>query len=331
MSFSQYKLLEEDALVMGHSSPDADSLCSSIAVSRYLISRGKRAFVFLPSHPSNLSFLVEENKDLIITSLKHSYCQSVKFIYVLDCEPSKARTGFPIDPERHFVYNIDHHIHRIREAVSGSEISENPVVVKGKNLILHLELSGSTCSILANTFNLKDDVLALGIIKDTLGLQYWGVESAKAISQLDVTNKRLQYLVTQSSTRGSEQEWDAFKGVRTYWDKGSDICVAYDPTYRVDAQQLLPILTGYCSVVVYYHKSGNISLKTYLDNLDLSVIAKRMGGGGHRGAAGFKCAEIRLTDIVNSLRKEMNLAALQHVDQYELSTFERHVKDYLNR
>jgi len=331
MSFYKYDLKEDDALIMGHLSPDADCLCSSIAIAKHLISQGKKAYIFLPNHPKNLAFLVDENKDLIITTPKHPFCQSVKLLYVVDCEPSPNRTGFPIDLNRHFVYNIDHHIHRIRETFPDVTTSSPVIRMGNPNHTTHLELAGSTCSILVNSFRLKNDVLALGIIKDTLGLQYWGLESAQAISQVDITNERLQYLVTQTAVQGSKKEWDAFKNVKVYWDNDSQICVAYDPTYKLDSQHLVSVLSNYCSAIIYYHKSGNISLKTSLDDLDLAKFATRMGGGGHRGAAGFKSTNIKLADIINSLRKELNLVALNEVEQYELSTFERQVHDYLNR
>ena len=53
------------------------------------------------------------------------------------------------------------------------------------------------------------------------------------------------------------------------------------------------------SVGAHAHKG---SLRSSIDELDVSVIARRFGGGGHRQAAGFS-TDLPLEEIVEQVRE----------------------------
>ena len=59
------------------------------------------------------------------------------------------------------------------------------------------------------------------------------------------------------------------------------------------------------------------------DKIDCSDIAKKRGGGGHKGAAGFTCKDIRDFDEIfntHKIKHVINFAAESHVDRSILSS-----------
>lgn len=53
----------------------------------------------------------------------------------------------------------------------------------------------------------------------------------------------------------------------------------------------------YDAMLMFGWRKGQwtVSLYTYKDSIDVSEIAKARGGGGHKGAAGFRCSELPFT------------------------------------
>jgi hypothetical protein len=44
--------------------------------------------------------------------------------------------------------------------------------------------------------------------------------------------------------------------------------------------------------LAYIHDGKKFSVSLYSTTIDVSIIAKKHGGGGHKGAAGFVCEEL---------------------------------------
>ena len=54
-------------------------------------------------------------------------------------------------------------------------------------------------------------------------------------------------------------------------------------------------LRRYPVCIAYIHDGEKFTVSLYSESVDVSVIAKAHGGGGHKGAAGFICAELPFT------------------------------------
>lgn len=61
---------------------------------------------------------------------------------------------------------------------------------------------------------------------------------------------------------------------------------------RVSSASLGGRTGKYDAVMTYFHDGNNFTVTIYSEKVDASEIAKGMGGGGHRGAAGFVCKEL---------------------------------------
>lgn len=50
--------------------------------------------------------------------------------------------------------------------------------------------------------------------------------------------------------------------------------------------------TKYDAMLMFGYRKGqwHVSLYSTKEDVDVSVVAKKYGGGGHRGASGFQCA-----------------------------------------
>ena len=57
--------------------------------------------------------------------------------------------------------------------------------------------------------------------------------------------------------------------------------------------------------------SRRVSLRSSHDEVDVSAIARKVGGGGHRQAAGFS-SELTIAEIVDFLHREFVLATASH-------------------
>ena len=49
---------------------------------------------------------------------------------------------------------------------------------------------------------------------------------------------------------------------------------------------------AYDILLPYYHDGSQFTVSLYSEKIDVSVIAKSKGGGGHKGASGFQCKEL---------------------------------------
>ena len=62
--------------------------------------------------------------------------------------------------------------------------------------------------------------------------------------------------------------------------------------YGFGSQGFGKIFNLYSLVIAYIHDGRNFTVSLYSRSIDVSEIAKTFGGGGHKGAAGFVCAEL---------------------------------------
>jgi hypothetical protein len=54
-------------------------------------------------------------------------------------------------------------------------------------------------------------------------------------------------------------------------------------------------------LVPYTHDGKQWIVSLYSDKMDVSEIAKRHGGGGHKGAAGFVCSELPFSPAASTV------------------------------
>lgn len=86
----------------------------------------------------------------------------------------------------------------------------------------------------------------------------------------------------------------------THWQKLKFICInreRFNPiNFGIDYHK-----DGYDGCACFYFDGSNYNFSLYNDNglVDCSIIAKQYGGGGHKGAAGFRCNNETFLNIIN--------------------------------
>jgi oligoribonuclease NrnB/cAMP/cGMP phosphodiesterase (DHH superfamily) len=124
-------------------------------------------------------------------------------------------------------------------------------------------------------------------------LQYLNKWDSKLTSTfIDAGKAILQYLKVEAqdiyATRGTQKISSEFIG-KTGVKFASINRMRFNPAnYDIDYTK-----DGYQGVVSYFIEKGgivNVSLYSDLPDIDVSKIAKAFGGGGHKGAAGFRLA-----------------------------------------
>ena len=73
---------------------------------------------------------------------------------------------------------------------------------------------------------------------------------------------------------------------------GKDVFDSLDPDYKT------PLY------IMYVHDGEKYAVSLRSDSVDVSEIAKKYGGGGHKGAAGFQCQKLPWTNKISPERLE---------------------------
>lgn len=321
--FERHYFPLRDGLVLSHFTPDADSLCSSIAIAKFVRSRNKLAYVLIQNpYPKYLEWLIEENKDLITFDKNDDFCQSVDFLYIVDCSPDSNRIGFEIKDYKHSWFNIDHHVDRM------FYLRKEPIAQEGswylnkdlKGNISYVEIASSLCSILIKNYSFKDDILALGIYYDTLYFEKDGLESIDLIKKLDITNERFNYIINKVKCCKGKIEYEKIINLVAWWHRSKKLCLLYDPSNSLDKQHIVDFIREYVETFVVISKTGKVSLRTSNKEIDVSTIASQFQGGGHKNAAGCKLNKSNLYDFSKKLTAGSSLD-LNHEDEMRLASF----------
>ncbi|MCK9521014.1 MAG: hypothetical protein M0R74_18615, partial [Dehalococcoidia bacterium] len=61
---------------------------------------------------------------------------------------------------------------------------------------------------------------------------------------------------------------------------------------RISSDRLGGRNKQYDILMPYYHDGKQFTVSLYSEKVDVSVIAKKYGGGGHKGASGFQCEKL---------------------------------------
>lgn len=295
------KIIKEKSsfLLIGHEQPDGDAIGALLSVYEYLREQKKSVkMVAVGDIPEIFSFLPNVEKignDFLLGDFEA--------IILLDNGDLK-RTGFMsrINKAKKSnipIINIDHH-------------PANDVWKLASVNIADPEAS-STCEMVYDYFeNISYDLsprvatsLLLGIYGDTGGFQHPNTTKRVMIIASDLLNKgaklnKIAASISQSRSSKMLKLWGlAINNVFEYEKSGLIVSVIRsEDIQRVGANEeeisgLVNLLNtaneAKATLLIYETSDGKIrgSLRTDRDDIDVSVIARLLGGGGHRRASGF--------------------------------------------
>jgi len=281
--------------VVCHKHPDGDAIGSVLAFRTYLNSLGKKVQTYcIDEVPSHLSFLPGSES---IKKPIDDFWREADVIILLDCGDF-SMSGIDRDQfNARTLFVIDHH-------VSNSGYGK-------MNIIKHD--SASTAEIIYNYFefvgfNIDKDTatnLLCGVYTDTdaftnLGTTPESLRISSELLKLGANFKKITAETMRNKSVAALKLWgralerlrfDAKKGIAVTVIKNSDFaeCNATEDDTEGVANLLNHLADVKMAMVLREQADGTVkgSLRTTNELIDVSQIAKLMGGGGHAKAAGF--------------------------------------------
>lgn len=299
--------------MVSHRNPDPDTVGSALALGGYFESQGKRADYFCADKiPNNFAVLKNIHRFTDDAGILEKNYNAVIFV---DCAES-SRCGVPdiLRRKKHKWVSIDHHL--LRENFADIDIRDErasataEIIFKffrrlgvkincdmATQLLSGILIDTDFCvnaATTATSIKIAGELSALGanwrgiaaafrLNKNTEALKLWG----RALS-------RLKYNKENNTATTAILKEDAYPNMQS------------DDATGGFSNFLNSILQA--DVVIVFEEQGeNVrgSLRTAKDNVNVALIAKEYGGGGHARAAGFTCAG-RLVEGENEWRVEKN-------------------------
>jgi len=291
-------LRSQRVLLIAHQRPDADALGSVAAFSYWLNKLGKQTWQYCQDQiPPNLLWL--NNYQQLETDWAKLLDNNFDLVFILDCGDLKyaaAEDLLKALPNRPFVINIDHH--------------ESNRMFGDLNLVD--SSAASTTAIifeLFKIFNLKLDeflgnALLAGIVNDTYNFtnpntSQESLQMASELLRAGACLNKVSDAISKTKTVEALKSWGQILSELTYnQDLNLAITVAKpddDDSLKTDLTEgvanFLNNLGAVNAVLILQQADPETikgSLRTNSDLIDVGLLAKILGGGGHRKAAGFK-------------------------------------------
>jgi len=279
---SKYTLPLRDSLVVGHASPDGDSLSSIRTVVNYLRENGKVAFAkVIGEIPEHLSWII--HKDDFVEKGFHPE-QTV----VLDCAPTEERVGFHIEGT---VVNIDHHMSRKQD--------HNPLK---KTYVLD---RCSTAAALVLDFGIINEVLLVGLYTDTLFMNSFN-EVMKVAKILRPSDERAKEILSAIRPTRYLQALVGIKNAKLHKCRNGFFIVETEEKDPIVISEMMDTLFRYSESVCLIDGNGQAKLRTsnkdLIETEKLLEIADIFGGGGHAHAC-VTCANGKRTTLISVLKQ----------------------------
>ncbi len=313
-----HELREGDKfLLTTHENPDGDALGSLVAMNETLQALGKDTVMFLSAEEYPLPY---EYRDLPLESVSHELPDDAegRTIVFLDCgNLDRMPVSFLGRDDAHIV-NIDHHHDNTRFGTANLVVdgaSSTAEIIWGLLPELGVELTPEIA-----------EALYIGLVTDTGKFQYenttpnshrmaaalleCGIDVHAIFRRLyeNVPVAKLQLLgrVLNRIERHDDGRLTLSYILRSdYEETGADENYSEGIVDHIRALQG----TTVAALVREQLKEGRdgvmkVSLRASKDEVDVSVIARKEGGGGHRQAAGFSTTR-SLPELTEFLRREI--------------------------
>ncbi|MDD4477264.1 MAG: bifunctional oligoribonuclease/PAP phosphatase NrnA [Patescibacteria group bacterium] len=285
-------------IIVPHPNPDGDALGCASAMAEYLKSLGKDYTIFCATEPPrNLNFL--KHCELVRTDEKCFSDPQIDTALLVDCGDLRyAGIANFLTGKQFCVINIDHHATNehyghfnlvIPEASSASEVVYNFFKIAGAR-VNHDMATALLTGILTDTDNFSNPATSASALNAGGELLRRGA-NLRLINRQTLKNKNLNTL----------KIWGRALA-RLVKDEKRNI--AYTYITRADAEEYNVSDNDVGSIANFLNNleetevflllkedsEGNVkgSFRTTSDEIDVSLLAKKMGGGGHKKAAGFR-------------------------------------------
>lgn len=278
----------DNYLIIGHSNPTGDELCANLSLKIFLERIGKEAISTstnpVPEHMQHLPFMNE------VEILTENHLKSYENIIIVDCDNLGRINVKGLEEILRYknVINIDHHI-------------TNKLF--GKHNFIFPEAS-STTEIIAGLFietnktEISRDVaplLLFGIAADTGIFRYPSV-TARTFYYLSKIKEVLPNHEYYLNTLKPKLKWELFKEfeklIANTYKEGKIVYTVYkDKKFSFEEIKFFIGFTRSIEdmdvYVIFYEGEGEVQLEIRSKgDIDVSMVANKFGGGGHKNASG---------------------------------------------
>lgn len=307
-------------LINCHRGPDSDSVGSALAFSQVMRDMGKETMVVCPSDiPSDLMFLKGAENIVRVNFTSFNFTDFDLFV-ILDSSTYSMVTGLKDsgEPAINSIV-IDHHFSN--DKFGKINLVDAQMTSTGE--LLYRMLSDWN----VNLSREVAECLLTGIIGDTGTFQYQNVgfetlETAAELMKKGADKDRIVYNIYRSIEFKEVKMWGKFVEsmmiedgfvwsaipLATYRDFGEYAYAKEDV-----ANLFFPIIKGTEFGIVMVETSENVLSVSFRSRtgFDVAKVAKEIGGGGHKLAAGARIEDVPFNDAVNSVLK----IARKHVEK----------------
>ena len=281
--------------IFGHRDPDADCICSQLALSLFLSRNGKHSTLYaeLPLTRPEIADLGQHFTDCTENIIKSEKTAAI----ILDCS-TPERTGKFSDTVKSFSYAvIDHHKTGIITGTSGYIDPEAP----STTILIHRLIKE-----MQQTPSIKEaELLFTGFCTDTGFFRHLEEDSSEALKDASelvragVSPNKIFYKIHGSRTLSSRKllgkiltrAENHFSGkLVTTYETYLDFNIHKENERDNDLVYQLLTATAGTDIIAFIKEDKpdecTVSLRTTGEK-DLSLIAKDFNGGGHEKASGF--------------------------------------------
>lgn len=316
----EFIMAKDQVLVMGHQIPDADSFGACMGIFRAVVSLEKKAHIVINEVTSAIRPLYDEiagstvyPKDLFLTSEQAlDMVSDSTMVVVVDTNKGQMTECPELLKKSKTIAVLDHHR-------QGSNVIDNAV-------LSYIEpYSSSTCEMVAEVLqyivddgirfpSAEADCLYAGIMIDTRNfMNRTGVRTFEAAAFLrrcgaDITRVRKMFRDDMDSYRAKAE---AVRMAEVYREEYAIAQCPGDiesPTVLAAqaANELLDISGIKASFVLTVYE-GRIFLSCRsIDEVNVQIIAEKLGGGGHINAAGAQFCGTDIDDVVVTLKNTID-------------------------
>ncbi|MEK7680956.1 MAG: bifunctional oligoribonuclease/PAP phosphatase NrnA [Patescibacteria group bacterium] len=307
------KKTKEKIVLVAHQNPDGDALGSTTAMHEYLKTIKQDSSIFCASPvPAKLQFL--PNIEAVTTT---SLIKNADTVVVLDSGDTKyAGIAEFLRDFTGTVINIDHHASNTLfgdiNLVNPKAASTTQIVyyfLKHNNIRISRGMATSLLTgLITDTDNFFNPATSESALNSASELMRLGANWT-LINNCVVKNKSINLLKLWGVILGRLEEKEDADIAYTYLTLKDIMQYGIEDSDAEGMANFLSKIDG-AKITLFMKETADEkikgSLRTTNDDVDVSIIAKKLGGGGHRKAAGFT-AEGTMESIVDrvvNLRNE---------------------------
>ncbi len=284
-------------LIIPHRNPDGDALGSVSALVEYMISRGIEPEVFCETEIQNKYYFLPhlhlvKNDPLIFTD------PEIDLIIVVDTgDLSHAGVANYLQKHAAKIVNIDHHhtnpLYGYLNLVNGKSSSTTEIIYsffRHNNIVItHQIATALLTGLISDTENFTNGATTSNAMSTASDLVRYGA-NYKMINNWLSKNKSLNILRLWGMALSRLKKHEEMDLVYTYLLQEDFIKHEVEETETDGIANFLNKLDGAKISLIIKEtadKKTKGSFRTTFNDIDVSTLAKAMGGGGHKKAAGF--------------------------------------------